>query len=352
MRGHITSQELHLVSTGDIEGESLLEIDRHLDACSLCTRRAGELVDLDALAASMHDSLAVVGEHPEMPDLIGYAEGSLDDAAREWVDGHLEWCARCREDVDDLRSERESLREGGRRWWWIAACVLVASAIGAGAMWIENRSMPAGKLPGARVHPVTPVPRADPWSDLEQSVLANGRIGKPAILDSLRPSAETLRGSDTTPGSALRPSGEVIDDDVPIFTWPATPGAHYVVTIFAKGDPVATSELLSAGKWRAPHPLHRGTTYNWQVEVRNTGGLSTILPTPPQPEALFRVVDVETVASIDTARRAHPDDHLLQAILYARAGMKSRGLAELNAHLGAHPSDVRAAALADGIRKW
>jgi hypothetical protein len=355
MRGHITSEELHRLSTGSIEGESLLEIDRHLDACTLCARRAEELTDLDALAAAMRGSLSVGDEHPGMTELIGYAEGELDEAARQWVGGHLESCARCREDVDDLRLEQENLRGGGRGWWWLAAGILIAAFLGAAAMWLGSGPSPAGKPPGVGIRTSTgvgPVPQTDAWTDLEESVRAAGKIDRPSVLDSLGPRGDRFRGSETGDVAELHPAGEVIEDDRPAFAWTPTSGAHYVVTIFANEEPVATSEPLRAAEWRAPQPLRRGMTYNWQVEVRSAAGSSAIIPTPPQPEALFRIADAETVASINTARRAHPDDHLLSAILYARAGMKSLALAELSAHLVAHPSDVRAAALADGIRKW
>src|SRR5258708_30832026 len=123
MRGHITSQEMHLASDGAIEPDALLEISRHLEVCALCARRAGELVDVDALAVAVQDAISA-DEHPEMSELTGYAEDDLDATAREWVEAHLESCVWCREDLADLRAEQESLGGRWRAWQWIAAAVL------------------------------------------------------------------------------------------------------------------------------------------------------------------------------------------------------------------------------------
>lgn len=354
MRGHITSQELHLASEGAIKSQSLLEISQHLDTCAECARRAEGLVDLEGLAGTLRDALAV-DEHPGMPELTAYAGDELDAAAREWVDVHLEGCARCREDVADLREEQESLGGGWRKWQWIAAGILIAGAIGAGTIWLRSGSRVPAPPPVASVRAArrgAPAPQPDVWSDLERSVLAAGRIDPPPVLHTLRPEAQTLRGSQTAAGAELHPAGEVIDDNRPVLTWTATAGARYVVMIFAGEEPVATSPPLSDAHWRPPQPLRRDTTYSWQVETRGADGSSNIAPAPPQPEALFRIADAESLADIDAAGRSHPADHLLLAILYARAGMKTRALAELDSHLASHPSDAGASALADGIRRW
>lgn len=336
MKGHITSQELHLVATGGIDPDLLLEVTRHLETCPLCAQRAEGLANLDVLASTMREAISTGDEHPDMTELAGYVNGEIDAEAMEWIDEHLESCTRCSEDVADLRAEQKNVRGGRRMWLGIAAAVVVAFAIGAGIIRLQS---------GA------PAPRSDVWMDLERTVLAAGRIGKPAILRSLRLSADTLRGSETAGESTMHPAGEVIEDDRPPLSWKPVAGARYVVTILADDETVATSDPLTDAYWRPPHSLLRDKTYNWQVEIRK-GTTSTIIPAPPQPEALFRIADAPTLASMEAARRAHPGDHLLLGILYARAGMKSRALSELDAHIAAHPRDRSATALADGVRRW
>ncbi|HEX7678855.1 MAG TPA: hypothetical protein VF713_12070, partial [Thermoanaerobaculia bacterium] len=235
------------------------------------------------------------------------------------------------------------------------AGIVVACAIGAGALWLLSRSGSSPSPPGARISApplAAPAPQPDAWIELERSVLAAGRIDPPSILRLLRPVAQTSRGSESLGAAELHPAGEVIEDVQPAFAWTATPQASYVVTIFAGDEPVANSGPVSAPQWKPPRPLRRGTTYFWQVETRRADGSSAIAPAPPQPEAFFRIADASTLAGIAAAGRAHPGDRLLLAILYARAGMKIRALAELDSHLASHPSDRRAAVLADGIRRW
>lgn len=349
---------MHLVSEGGIEGDSLLEISRHLSACPQCARRAEEMAGVDAVADAMRDAISVQ-EHPAMADLTAYVDGELDGTAQEWIDAHLESCARCREDVADLRAEQQSLGTrglsgGSRLWQWTAAGVLIAGAIGGGALWLQSRSPSPLAGPSVRVEAphAVPAPPSDPWSALERSVLAAGRIEPPEILSALRPVAQAERGAQAAGVIELRPAGEVIEHDRPALTWTASPGARYVVTILKSDEPVIASRPLRDAQWRPPSALHRGTTYSWQVEIERADGSSTVAPIPPHPEALFRIADAETLAGIEAAGRTHPGDRVLLAILYARAGMTSRALAELNAHLAAHPSDSRAAALADAIRRW
>jgi len=340
---------MHLAAGGALEPGALLEISRHLETCALCAGRANELVDIDTLAADMRAAISE-DEHPGMEELIGYVDDEMEATAHEWVEAHLESCARCREDLADLRAEQGSAGGEWHTWWWIAAGILIAVAIGAGTIWLK--SGPPRPAPSVHNSPGPGAAPSDSWSDLERSVLASGRIDPPAILRPLRPPARPLRGVEASLDVTLSPAGEVVEDERPLLAWTATPGARYVVMIFAGDQTVAESRPISAPQWRPPHPLLRGTNYLWQVEIRHADGSSTIAPAAPQPQAIFRIADAANLDGIAAASRAHPGDRLLLAILYARAGMQSRALAELGEHLASHPSDARAASLADGIRRW
>lgn len=58
----------------------------------------------DALESAVSQLLAVErAERMRLAELARYAAGSLDDAARARVDGHLAACEQCRRDLDDLR---------------------------------------------------------------------------------------------------------------------------------------------------------------------------------------------------------------------------------------------------------
>ena len=61
-------------------------------------------------------------------------------------------------------------------------------------------------------------------------------------------------------------------------------------------------------------------------------------PVPPAPEARFQVVSAETAAEIDSARREHPANHLLLAVLYARAGALDDAAGEIESLAATDPA--------------
>jgi hypothetical protein len=108
--------------------------------------------------------------------------------------------------------------------------------------------------------------------------------------------------------------------------------------------------LLNVAEWMPDSPLPRGRTYQWQVELRN--GTPQILPAPPDPPAAFRVMDEPSFRELTVAQRERPDDHLLLAVLYARAGAQSDAAKELAAYRAAHADDVVARQLAESLQSW
>jgi hypothetical protein len=107
--------------------------------------------------------------------------------------------------------------------------------------------------------------------------------------------------------------------------------------------------VLSTITWTPDRPLQRGLTYAWQVRVV---GQDVIIPSPPAPPALFRIVDEETASEAAEARRRFPGDHLLLGLLCARAGLRRCAADELAHHAADHLSDPSAQRLADSVREW
>jgi hypothetical protein len=98
-------------------------------------------------------------------------------------------------------------------------------------------------------------------------------------------------------------------------------GAEYVVSVVdSEGKVVAQSSRLRTNRWVCSSELLRGNVYRWQVRADREQE-STILPAPPAPPALFRVIESGQRAEIEDAERQRPDDHLLLGLLYARAGV-------------------------------
>jgi hypothetical protein len=120
----------------------------------------------------------------------------------------------------------------------------------------------------------------------------------------------------------------IVETTRPRFEWPAESGAAYVVSVLDGTEIVAESPRLTQSSWQPAKNLPRGRSYQWQVEVFRGGG-KRILPAPPAPPALFRVLDAKAHAELEAARAAHPRDALLLGVLYARHGLRAEAEREL-----------------------
>jgi anti-sigma factor RsiW len=347
MEEHIASQDLSRLAGGELPEGSLLEISRHLQTCKSCSQRAAALADIDSLAATVRDDLAGAGEHPADSEMAAYVDGEAGAVARASIEGHLQSCANCRETIAALREEQRALRNPWPARFAAAAAIAAAAMIGA-FLWV--RTTPTQRHP--RTVPGTISLPHNPWSELEESTLAAGKLARPQILQQLRGEGQAARSIEQAVNSELNPAGSVVEDEQPQLSWTDTPNAHFRVKIFSNDEPLATSALLAQPHWIPPQKLRRGQTYMWQVEIHDENGKTRLIPPPTSPEALFRVADEQTAAEIAAVKRTRPDDHLLLAILYARAGIKERALDEFATHLRSHPADTRAAAIAGAVRRW
>jgi hypothetical protein len=285
-------------------------------------------------------------ERPRQPlhlqfesQLVPYVEGTADAAETEIIETHLEECPACREDVEDLRETRRALqRRRPRRARWAVLSAAAALPLIVTALVFFRRPDPPPVTPRVVVPPpvtetrmaVTPSRTyANPaWQRLIATAIAEKALSFPASLAELTPAADTLRDTGDAVQGSLDPVGRVIRDVRPRLTWTARAGATYVVLIYAGDEEVARSKSLRVPYWTPPRPLARGRTYAWQVNVR-TDETDEILPRAEEPQALFRVTSVEDEKNIDAALRAHPDDPLLHAVVYAAAGLREEAEAAL-----------------------
>jgi len=286
-------------------------------------------------------------EHPDLDGvLFRYADGTLDRQQRAEVDAHIEHCARCHEDLADAVATQRSVERRRRPAAWLIAAALAAIVVAA-ALWRPRRE--AALPPSAASVPAE-------WRALVQQARAQRRIDAPPAVRALQVERDILRDRPARPGAGtFAPSGTVVETRQPDLHWPAENNAAYRVRIFEKEKEVARSPLLHENRWTPPRPLDRGTTYVWQVEIRGSGrgsGGATILPAPPDPPALFTVLDAKTAAMIEDVRRRFPDDRLLLAVLYARAGVRDRAEDEIGRWLLIHPEDAVARDLLTSIKKW
>jgi putative zinc finger protein len=339
---HVTTAEIDALARRQLPPHEVLRVTRHLGACAECLSLAGRDTKPGAIVNVFRlDDI----EHPDVEsELTAYVDGGLTSGRRAQIDAHLEWCAQCREDAGDLRWERARMRRHTARYAAIAAAAAAAIAAFVAITAIRQPARPAPAV-HRQAAAVRGYGRAD-WDAAVRDAVRLGNIQPPSTLAEIRPGADVLRGDTAASDEVLEPAGAIIDTTEPRFTWSATRGAHYVVGIFDGEREAAKSGEIAATSWTPPSPLARATTYTWQVEVRRNGG-STIVPAPPRPPAMFRIIDQTTANDLADAQRRFAGDHLLLGVLYARAGLQSRAEEELRAS-----NSPDAARLLANIKRW
>ncbi len=253
-----------------------------------------------------------------------YVEGSLDAAGIEIVESHLENCAACRGDVEDLRRIAAPRR---RRPWIplaIAASLTILFAIALTFAVLRSRPHDVVvKTPTPVPQTGTTAPEHQEWASLVDRALSEGRLPSSPYLSELQHGNSAVRGEEF-PQVHLAPNGVVVETAQPRFEWPATRGARYTVFVYEDEKEVANRPSLTENEWTPDRPLERGKTYAWQVEVARRGESKVI----PQPDpALFRILSDAERRELDAARAHH--DPLVLAVLYARAGLTREASVEL-----------------------
>ncbi|HEX8154284.1 MAG TPA: hypothetical protein VF698_14215 [Thermoanaerobaculia bacterium] len=369
-RGHVTIDVLQRWKRGQLAAADVVAVAQHLEACAECAELAAQMVRADASANALHVQLED-DPHPAIDELFAFVDGVLVFARRVAVGEHVQRCGVCAEDVADAVRARDSAvhhaAPAARRTWWLVAAAVLAIAIAAAAFVllrekkIERVPVPVTKtMPEPPPAPApTPTPVSLPpqpryqrveWAAVVREARNGAVLAMPATLAAVRRDADRLRAPGHQTAAVLAPAGVSIETQRPAFTWPATRGASYVVTIFAGDREVARSSRLTKAQWTPPRELARGTTYTWQVEVEREGELR-IVPEPPAPPAQFHVAGAATVAELEAARQAHPDDHLLLGLLAARAGLVDRARAELQRAEASGERDVAARVLGE-VESW
>lgn len=357
MGNHVTEDIVGRLRRHEVPADELLPALRHIAECSQCEALASEELSGD-IARTQELLAAEAAEQPHLDEaeLFGLVDGTLDDDTRAFVQAHLDTCASCREDAADLRRLHRT-RRVHPAWIGLAAASIAAALLSILLVGRNPTAPPPISPDRPVVTPGNPVPVQVPvqppyataeWNALVSEALASGRLPFPGDLAVLRGEAESLRGETIEGDDTLRPVGVYVDAVRPVLSWPAGgSGATYVVTIMEGDDEVVHSPELRRPRWTPPRPLARGHTYTWQVEV-SRDGTTGVLPSPSAPPAMFRIVPAADHEALTAARERHPNDHLLLAVLCARAGME----AEAKEHLArlAASADPRIQRLRSSIR--
>jgi hypothetical protein len=179
-----------------------------------------------------------------------------------------------------------------------------------------------------------PIP-ADLQPTVRDAVLLD-KIEPPSFWSGLRRGGKSVAGPAAAANSfrAIAPVGAVVQSNRPVFQWSSRPGAtSYRVTLTNTASAITSSPLLSgaATSWQPNDPLTPNETYSWRVEAWRDGTLIAKAPTPPAPEALFRVLEPATRAALERLRETSGGAHLLMGLGYAHAGLQAEAQRELEA---------------------
>jgi anti-sigma factor RsiW len=339
------------------------------------------------------------GSHFEPNDFARYVDGAASAGERERIEEHARECVECTAEIaayQELRgqiqaaslpaiaAEQPSIREklsrffavSGWRLGWAAAAAAAGLAF---VLLVEHRDKPASEpIVARRGQPQEAQSKPDvaslrdggrvirvdssgtvagvedlppQWRQPLEAAIANGRL-EHRVYPDLRRRAGTLLGDDRaaqTPATLMAPLGVVTESATPEFLWKAEPRIEGRVEVYDEQfHEVAASGWIRSTAWRPPAALARGKTYIWQLTVRRNGS-ETKIPSPPAPEARFRVLDEQQAHDIVEARRLYPDFLVLHALLYGRAGMTEQSRSELLRLQTENPGSPTVKQLADSL---
>ncbi len=348
---HLTEQQFSGFQHRTLEPADLLAADRHLSVCAECrdrlARQTSALPEVSALRTQLSD-------HLDYDQTVAASHGAAGTAIQQ----HLAECAMCRAEVEDLRQFRSELSPelSGRPRnviampppkprWRIPAYAAIAAGLllAVGLTFFRQPKTPVAQVPPVTAQPAEPAIPPDQEAAV-QLALSTHRLERAPVLDGLITKRGVLLGApgETRKFAVQGPAGTTVLNDRPVFRWEPVPGAgKYVVAVFDdRFQKVAESPALIAVEWTPEQPLVRGRIYNWQVTA-HIGARTLRSPVPPAPEARFQIAAVETVAQIESARRDHPGNHLLLAVLLAKAGALDEAVQELDALAAVDPATAQ-----------
>ena len=343
-----------------------------------------------------------------------YVDGKADDIDREIVESHVAECARCAEELRDLRAFRWQPVAGDARvtssrrklWAWLPkpafamAIVVAGFVLAVTALWWTRYSAsrqteraqansPGPDKQGRVVNNMQPSPGVTgPAAAREKPLLVLNDAGGQVTLDQrgrleglhelppdLKESVERalnthrLRASPALTGwptgagdlrgelnmqstfAPLEPTDVVVETDRPTFRWRALEGAHaYIVTVF--------DDKLRKVAGSEPVNGTKWTTPNslargvvYSWQVSALkAGETVVSPKPPLPEARFKILDQAAVAALAKLKQSAGSSHLVMGVFYWKHGLIEEAEREFKALANANPNSPAAAELLASIR--
>lgn len=369
--GHLTSKELGEYWQRTLTPEALLEVSDHLQDCAQCRE---ELLRARP-ATNSHDSVSY-------EDLAAAMEEDLDPLHRHEIAARLSNSPTAAAELADLLQFRDEMNElppqdysvatpplsRSRQWTNRALAVAAGFALGCGILWLTStvhravglslvdQGRPLTLKSNGQIDGLGAIP-----PNLQQAArdaVLLDKVDRPAFWIDLQAAEETLAGP-PAPANSFRiiaPVGNVVESARPIFRWNKQPGAtaYRVNLLRRKTGAVVSSALLDAKstEWSPNEPLLPNETYEWEVEASRNGEMLAKAPSPPEPEARFRVLDDATRKSLKELRQKSGGSHLLMGLAYAHVGMRDDAEREFEELAHENPTSPLPKNLVTSLTNW
>jgi hypothetical protein len=344
MDRHPDSDTLLAFREHRLAGPAVAEVALHVGACDRCTT---------AVPSAGKTALQAF-----VPSNGHLSDEELDVVVDQRTHHpHLDTCAMCRAEVEDLRRFDAGDRvtpfrpRPARRWLMAAAVAFAVLALSAIAFFVRRASPAATPVtasnPPAPARTVTPAPSAvasladgagriallddgtiagaAPLSPRDandaRAVLSGSAISIPTFIAAMpgsvrggTPSAHPLR--------SIEPFRSAVLETRPRFSWTPVPDARsYRVAVFdANYEEIARSEPLNGTSWTPSKPLPAGVDLSWHV-IAETGAGEMSSAGSDRAEAVFRVLTPKEAAEVDLGAAHYRGSHLFRGLLYSRHGL-------------------------------
>ncbi len=177
--------------------------------------------------------------------------------------------------------------------------------------------------------------------------LATGSILPSPDLARLR-NVPTRRAGGENFTSPVSPKNEATFASAPVFRWRSAADFEYQINITDDaGREVAKSAVLSQNSWQIESKLPAGF-YFWRVAARRKGVAEF---TENSSRAMFKVLSEPEKRELETVKSS-VKSNLVNAILYARAGLLAEAERELNIELRRNPNSSKARKMLAQVRNW
>ena len=286
---HLDPQHFAAYRQRTLTPDDLLAMEDHLASCEACRRQLASVEHRGAVSRSLRTALqpdADAPAHLQYEQLAAYVDDTSDDVDCEIVEAHVELCAMCAEELQDLRAFKSSIALDGAQASRTASRPIIGHVARAVHPQAVSRSSPLTALRRLAITLVAARSgRSGVWSLVPVSAVVVLVLGLSWQFQPWRSSEDPAYRS-VEPGSiaSLVPAGTPLLRARPVLRWTAVEGARYRVRVFTmdlqlleESEDLASPEYpLTADVLRR---LPSGARIFWQVEASVPGSAGLVSPT-------------------------------------------------------------------------